>query len=99
MTKKELLESDVFQALPDEAEIVFATGSKLKQCVALNELNLSAIRECINEDEWKNIPLSAREQFKFEPKYRTALVIDAIPYWYLKEKYNVTFDADGRKKK
>lgn len=90
MTKKELLENEVFAALPDDAEIVFATGEKLKMCVALNPLNISLIKECLNEDVLKDMPLDVREHFK--PEYKCAMVIDAIPYWYLKERYNVSFE-------
>ena len=82
MTKKELLESEVFQALPDDAEIVFATHEKTHLCTRLNALNLSAVKECTN------IPEHGGELF--EPKYFTALVIDAIPYWLLKEKYGIS---------
>lgn len=86
MTKKELLENDAFKSLPDDAEIVFATDKNLKYCIRLNELNLSAIRQCVN---FKDIQESVLNAVK--PKYMTALVIDAIPYWLLKEKYNIHF--------
>lgn len=92
MTKKELLESDVFQKLPEDAEIVFATGEKLKMCVPLNPLNISVVKELVNEDEISDIPLNAREHFDFKPKYKTCLVLDAIPYWLLKEKYGITLE-------
>lgn len=91
MTKKEFLENEVFAALPDDAEIVFATGNKLRQCVALNPLNISLIKECVNEDRLNELPLDVREHFK--PEYKCALVLDAIPYWYLKEKYNFSFET------
>lgn len=89
MTKKELLENEVFMAAPDDAEIVFATGEKLNMCVQLNPLNISLVKECVNEDTLKDLPLDVREHFN--PEYKFALVLDAIPYWYLKEKYNVSF--------
>lgn len=93
MTKKELLENELFAALPDDAEIVFATGNKLKMCVPLNPLNVSLVKECVNEDTLNDLPLHVREHFK--PEYKVALLLDAIPYWYLKEKYNVSFEKNG----
>ena len=91
MTKKEFLENEVFAALPDDAEIVFATGNRLRMCVPLNPLNISFVKECVNEDTLKDLPSNVREHFK--PVYKCALVLDAIPYWYLKEKYNVSFET------
>lgn len=96
MTKKEFLENEVFAALPDDAEIVFATGNKLKMCVPLNPLNVSLVKECVNEDTLKDLPSNVREHFK--PEYKCALVLDAIPYWYLKEKYNVSFENTNDEK-
>ena len=95
MTKKELLENEVFMAAPEDAEIVFATGEKLKMCVAMNPLNISLVKECVNEDTLKDLPLDVREHFI--PEYKTALVIDAIPYWYLKEKYGVALEVYEQK--
>ena len=71
MTKKELIDSECFNELPDDAEIVFATNGKIRMCVPMNELNLSVLKE----------------------DGRTALVIDAIPYWYLKEGYGITLNT------
>lgn len=45
MTKKELIESEYFKALPDDAEIVFATDGKIRRCVPMNALNLSVLKE------------------------------------------------------
>lgn len=87
MTKKELLENEVFAALPDDAEIVFATGNRLRMCVPLNPLNISFVKECVNEDTLKNMPTNVREHFK--PEYKCALVIDAIPYGLLDAKYDI----------
>lgn len=70
MTKKELLENDLFKNAPDSVEIVFGTNAELRRCVPLNALNISF--------------LSDRE--------RCALVIDAAPYWYLRDVYNITFN-------
>lgn len=91
MTKKELLENELFAALPDDAEIVFATGRKLRECVAMNALNISVVRECVNEEVFRDAPTEVFEHFR--PEYKNALVVDAIPYWYLKEKYNVSFET------
>lgn len=92
MTKKELLESEVFQMLPEDGEIVFATGEKLSGCYAVNPLNISLVQECTNVDEYNNLPKNVRDGFKFEPKYKTCMVLDAIPYWLLKEKYGITLE-------
>lgn len=94
MTKREFLENEVFAALPDDAEIVFATGNKLRMCVPLNPLNVSLVKECVNEDVLNELPLDVREHFS--PVYKCALVLDAIPYWYLKEKYGVTIGTDDK---
>lgn len=81
MTKKELIESEEFRMLPDDAEVVFATGKTLRDCVTLNALNLSVVRECVNEPQEGGV--------LFQPEYKTALVIDSIPYWYLKERFGI----------
>ena len=94
MTKKEFLENDVFMALPDDAEIVFSTDAHTDRCVPVTSLNLSAVRQCVNEDEWREMPTCVRAGFSFTPRYRTALVIDAVPYWYLKERYGITFKSE-----
>lgn len=95
MTKREFLENEVFMAAPEDAEIVFATGNKLKMCVPLNPMNVSLVKECVNEDTLKDLPSNVREHFK--PEYKVALVIDAIPYWLLKEKYGVVIGEDDEK--
>ena len=86
MTKKELIECEYFKELPDDAEIVFATDGRIDRCVSLNALNISIVRQCLNIPKEGGVV--------FSPKYKTALVIDAIPYWYLKERYEVTIGAD-----
>lgn len=91
MTKRELLNNPVFMELPDDADIVFATSSDLKACVPLTPLNLSAMSQCTNLDVMENLPTNIRDEFHFTPKYKTALVIDAAPYWFLKETYGITF--------
>lgn len=70
MTKRDLLENDLFKSIPDDTEIVFGTNAELKRCVPMNALNLS---------------------FRSE-NGRAALVIDAIPYWYLNDVYHITIN-------
>lgn len=84
MTKKELIESEYFKELPDDAEIVFATDGHIDRCVPLNALNISVVRQCVNVPEDGGVV--------FKPKYKNALVIDGIPYWYLKERYCITLN-------
>ena len=91
MTKKDLLENDLFKSLPDDTEIVFGTNKDLRRCVPMNALNISVMQQCINNDSWKDIPLNVRDNYTFTPQYKTALVIDAAPYWYLQEAYHITF--------
>ena len=81
MTKKEFF--DLLMDVPEDVDIVFGTYSHLIGCVPLNALNVSVIRQCANEPSNGGVV--------FRPQYKTAIVLDAIPYWYLKEKYNVTF--------
>ena len=86
MTKKELIESEYFKELPDDAEIVFATDELVNRCVPLNALNISIVSQCVN------IPKEG--DVLFRPEYKTALLIDAIPYWYLKEGYGITLKSE-----
>ena len=74
MTKKELIESEEFRMLPDDAEIVFATDRHIRMCVPVTGLSLSILKE----------------------SGKTALVIDAIPYWYLKERYGVVLSDNSK---
>lgn len=93
MTKKELLENDLFKSLPDDAEIVFGTNNDLWKCIPLNALNISVIKQCLKEPFGEDMPKSMRDHFAFSPQYKNALVIDAIPYWYLKEMYHITLNV------
>lgn len=86
MTKKELI--DALSDVPDDIDIVFGTDKHLLECVPLNALNISVIRQCTNE------PIDGGMVFK--PRYKTAIVLDAIPYWYLQEKYNITFTDNDK---
>lgn len=90
------MENEVFASAPMDAEIVFATGSKLKECVPLNALNVSLVKEMVNEDVMREMPQDVREHFKAE--YRTAIVLDSMPYWWLKEKYNISFEKKDDEK-
>lgn len=84
MTKKEFM--DLLIDVPEDVDIVFGTDSHLLWCVPLNALNVSVIRQCTNEPSNGGVV--------FSPRYKTAIVLDAIPYWYLKEKYNMTFSTE-----
>lgn len=94
MTKKEFI--DALSDVPDDIDIVFGTDKHLLECVPLNALNISVIRQCTNEDVLDDFPLSMRKKVSFTPKYKTAIVLDAIPYWYLQEKYNITFTDNDK---
>jgi hypothetical protein len=83
MTKKELLESSVFKAMPDDAEFVFATSCKIAHCAKLRFEHLSLIRQVVNEDEFSDIPFNLRGSYVYQPKYMVAAVINAVPYDHL----------------
>lgn len=86
MTKKEFI--DAINDVSDDVEIVFATDRDLRGCVPLNALNVSFIRQCVNApDDGGQL---------FMPQYRSAIVIDAVPYPYLERVYHMTFSAHGK---
>ena len=70
MTKRDLLENDVFKSIPDDTEIVFGTNAELRRCDPLNALNLS---------------------FRSGDGH-AAMVVDAVPYWYLNDVYHITIN-------
>lgn len=41
MTKRELLDSDIFASLSDDAEIVFATDARVERCEPMTHLDIS----------------------------------------------------------
>lgn len=45
MTKRDLLENDVFKSIPDDTEIVFGTNAELRRCVPMNALNISFLSD------------------------------------------------------
>ena len=92
MTKKELLENKWFAMAPDNTEIVFRTDNKVAGCLHLEVSHLSLQKEIINEKELEDRPWwMVREAPPFKPIYMTAIVIEAMPLDYMKEKYNTTF--------
>ena len=48
---------------------------------------VAVIASIVSDGGKKDEPSEGGEVF--EPEYKTVLVIDAIPYWYLKERYGV----------
>lgn len=63
MTKRELLDSEIFASLSDDAEIVFATDASVWRCEPMTHLDVSC--------------------------RGGRLVIDAMPYWYITENYEL----------
>lgn len=94
MTKKELLDSQAFKAMPDDAEIVFNTSSRVDLCKRLRLDQMTLIQQVVNVDDFKDIPLNIRGSYVFRPQYATALVIEAVPYDYL-EHNGIHLRKDG----
>ena len=47
MTKKELLDSRIFQQMPDDTELVFNTNVKAEDCIPVTEKDLSFRSEIV----------------------------------------------------
>lgn len=90
MTKKELLELEVFKELPEDAEILFRTSKELPMCEPVTSKHLFLTRECTNIDAVMRVPFYVKQ--RPVAKYKTALIIDAMPFDYMKGKFNMTFD-------
>ena len=90
MTKKELLEDETFKALPDDTQIIFKTSEHRQMCEPLTHEHCWYEKRCTNLEVIQNAPLEISERIK--PKYECFLVIDAIPFDYMKNKLNMTFD-------
>ena len=69
MTKKELLENPHFKALPDDAQLVFATNASLKKCKKITKDDLLYTRqvECFSRNHKEGID---------EPVFGTYLVFN-----------------------
>ena len=88
MTKKELLESEMFKMAPDDAEIVFKTNERLDVCCKLKAQHLSLRKQCINVEEVPEGPF-----YKFRnPQYMTAVVIEGMPFDYMESMFNMHFE-------
>lgn len=87
MTKKEFIE--LIKDVPDDWDIVFRTNSeRLDMCIPLDKKHLDVKAQCVNLENIREV----QRMFPFgecNPKYKKAIVIDAIPYDYLKNKYHI----------
>jgi hypothetical protein len=89
MTKKELLESEMFKMAPDDAEIVFKTNERMNLCCKLNPEHLSLRKQCINVEEFPD----GHGFYKFRnPQYMTAVVIEGMPFDYMESMFNMHFE-------
>ena len=92
MTKKELMESEIWRQLPDDAEIVFRTNREARHCSLVMQEELEVVGELTNPPAWDRSPL--HKQFarlkRYVPKYKTFLVINGIGLKELKHKYGIT---------
>lgn len=43
MTKRELLDSEIFASLSDDAEIVFSTDASVERCAPMTHLDVSCV--------------------------------------------------------
>ena len=90
MTKKELLESKAFQEMPDDAEILFRTNKQLPMCEPLASKHLFLTHQCTNIDAVMRVPFYVKQ--RPVAKYKTTLIIDAMPFDYMANTLNMTFD-------
>ena len=92
MTKKELIESEIWRRLPDDAEIVFRTNREARHCSLVMSEELEVVGELINPPDFDQIPLHMQFDFckRYVPKYKTFLVINGIGLKELKHKYGIT---------
>ena len=89
MTKKELLESEAFMALPDNGEIVFRTSQDIRHCLPLTSNKMWVEKRITNMDFIEHAPVEIRDEIKRE--YGIFLVIDALPHEFMKNEYGLTF--------
>ena len=87
MTKKEFIE--LIKDVPDDWNIVFRTNSeRLDVCVPLNTKHLNLESQCVNSEQIYEAQCLF-PTLKCKPIYKGAIVIDAIPYEHLEEKYRI----------
>lgn len=87
MTKKEFIE--LINDVPDDWDIVFRTNSeRLDVCIPLDEKHLGVKTQCVNLEQIVEAQCLF-PMLKCEPLYKEAIVIDAIPYDYLENKYHI----------
>ena len=92
MTKKELMESEIWRQLPDDAEIVFQTNGEARHCSLVMPDELEVVGELTNPPDWGRIPLHMQFDVlkRYVPKYKTFLVINGIGWKELRHKYGIT---------
>lgn len=75
MTKKELLDNEIFAAMPDDAEIVFATDVKCENCRPLMPEDICYQSEIVG---WAQKDIKLREEGidEKEPIFRHYIVIE-----------------------
>ena len=87
MTKKEFIE--LIKDVPDDWDIVFRTNSeRLDVCLPLSAKHLFMETKCVNLEQIREAQYLF-PMLKCEPIYKSAIVIDAIPYEHLEEKYRI----------
>lgn len=91
MTKKELIESETWRLLPDDAEIVFRTNGEARHCSLVMPEELEVVGELTNPPDWDRIPEHMQFDFfkRYVPKYKTFLVINGIGWKELEHKYRI----------
>ena len=88
MTKKEFIE--LIKDVPDDWDIVFRTNSeRLDVCLPLREEYITIEQQCLNvfhkNADWTKI--FPRDKGVLE--FKKAIVLEAIPYEHLEEKYRI----------
>lgn len=90
MTKKELLENETFKALPDDTQIIFKTCEHRQMCEPMTAEHCWYEKRCTNLEVIRSAPPEISERIK--QKYECFFIIDAMPFDYMKNKLNMTFD-------
>ena len=97
MTKKELIDlllSDKFSMIPDDAQVVFRTNKRLRLCQPLRLDYISSDMEFEPDPYWRmrNAHITIASTLPPPGIKTTAIVIDALPKQWLKDNLNMTFD-------
>ena len=79
MTKKQLLESELFKAIPDNTELVFNTSFRAEDCIPVKESDLTFRSEIVGWAQ-KNVKLREEGIDEKEPIYKNFLVTNTNPY-------------------